>query len=169
MTADTMITWYLEMTHRSEFTPAFIWLEDGHIALMAPDDLTLYRELYRSVGEAWTWRDRSGWSDEQLAEWLARAEIHVLYLGEQPVGYIELVWFGAAISIEYFGLVPAVHGRGLGKHLLSAGVQAAWDMGAERIILHTCNLDAPQALDNYQKRGFRIVRETQEPMPEAYR
>ena len=54
----------------------------------------------------------------------------------------------------YFGLMPPFQGRGLGKHLLSAGVVHAYDDGAQRIWLHTCTLDGPYALANYQARGF---------------
>ena len=45
-------------------------------------------------------------------------------------------------------------GRGLGKHLLSAGVQRAFDDGATRVWVHTCTLDGKHALANYQGRGF---------------
>lgn len=100
---------------------------------------------------------------------LAAAELHRLVMSGEPAGYVELLPIGAAVSIEYFGLIPSFHGRGLGKHLLSYAIARAWEMGAERVIVHTCNLDAPQALDNYLKRGFRVVRETHEPMPERYR
>jgi ribosomal protein S18 acetylase RimI-like enzyme len=54
----------------------------------------------------------------------------------------------------YFGLGPAYHGQGFGKHLLSVGVQQAFADGAERVWLHTCSLDGPYALANYQARGF---------------
>ena len=37
-----------------------------------------------------------------------------------------------------------------------------------RVWLHTCNLDGPHALSNYQKRGFRIYEVIEEPMPELY-
>ena len=34
-------------------------------------------------------------------------------------------------------------------------------LGATRIVLNTCTLDAPQALPNYLARGFTIVSEDQ--------
>jgi hypothetical protein len=40
--------------------------------------------------------------------------------------------------------------------LLSVAVQRAWSQGAERVWLHTCSLDGPHALANYQARGFQI-------------
>lgn len=169
MTPDTLVTWYLEMSHRAEFIPAFMRLTDAYIALMTPVDLPLYRQLYRVIGEPWMWRDRLPLSDETLTELLQRAHVHILYVDNTPVGYVELARYGQAVSIDYFGLMTKVQGRGLGKHLLSYGIQHAWEMGAERVIVHTCNLDGPYALSTYQKRGFRVVRETQEPMPDLYR
>ena len=74
----------------------------------------------------------------------------------------------SSVEIAYFGLRRNYMGRGLGKHLLSYGVARAWEMGANRVWLHTCNLDGPHALANYQKRGFRIYDVVEEPMPELY-
>lgn len=165
---ETLITKYLEMTHPAEFVPAFVRLPNVRVERVRNDDVAFYRFLYASVGEKWRWRDRLALSDEQLAAALRSAVILVLYVDHTPAGYVELVKRGAAMSIEYFGLREMYQGMGLGKHLLSAGIQRAWEMGAERLIVHTCNLDSPHALANYEKRGFRVVRETQEPMPPAY-
>ena len=63
---------------------------------------------------------------------------------------------------------PRYMGRGLGKHLLSYGISRAWEMDADRVWLHTCNLDGPHALANYQKRGFKVFKVEEEPMPERY-
>ncbi len=54
-------------------------------------------------------------------------------------------------------------GRGLGKHLLSCAVRDAWALAPSRVWLHTCTLDHPAALPNYEKRGFaRYKTETYE-------
>ena len=68
----------------------------------------------------------------------------------------------------YFGLRAEYFGRGLGKYLLSRGVQRAWDDGARRVWVNTCNLDGPYAMANYLKRGFQIYMIEEEPMPSAY-
>lgn len=78
----------------------------------------------------------------------------------RPAGYYELAHHAdGAVEIVYFGLVAAVHGRGLGRGLLTHAVRAAWAMGATRVWLHTCTLDGPAALPNYRGRGFEPVRE----------
>jgi len=44
--------------------------------------------------------------------------------------------------------------------LLSAAVEKAWEMETKRVWVHTCSLDHPYALKNYQARGFQIYWET---------
>ncbi|HEX6060338.1 MAG TPA: GNAT family N-acetyltransferase [Gemmatimonadaceae bacterium] len=127
-----------------------------------PCPVPLFRRLYREVGEAYHWRDRDAWSDDQLARHLARpdVEVHVLWEDDAPAGFFELVRHAddGGTEIAYFGLAPRFVGRGLGKRLLSAAVDAAWQGGATRVWLHTCSLDAPAALPNYLARGFREYR-----------
>jgi GNAT superfamily N-acetyltransferase len=59
-----------------------------------------------------------------------------------------------SVEIVLFGLVAAAQGQGLGKWLLTRAVDEAWAMGATRVWLHTCTLDSPVALPNYEARGF---------------
>lgn len=116
-----------------------------------------YRELYRDVGRAYHWRDREAWSDADLAAYLARADVavYVLSRGAEPLGYFELQRHAdGSVEIVYFGLVRAAHGQGIGKWMLTRAAEAAWAQGATRVWLHTCTLDSPAALPNYQARGF---------------
>ncbi|MHC4106046.1 MAG: GNAT family N-acetyltransferase, partial [Planctomycetota bacterium] len=50
---------------------------------------------------------------------------------------------------------------GIGRQLLTAAVERAWQMGARRVLVHTNTRDHPHALGNYQARGFRIFKEEQ--------
>lgn len=169
--ADTLITTYLEMVSKEDFAPAFVRAIDIEIVTMEMPDLGFYKFLYQSVGEEWAWRDRLQLSSGDLRKILAspNTQVNVMYVSGSPAGYVELYRHeDGSVEIAYFGLRRNYMGRGLGKHLLSYGVSRAWDMGAKRVWLHTCNLDGPHALDNYQKRGFRIYKVIEEPMPELY-
>lgn len=120
-----------------------------------------YRRLYREVGSQWYWHDRLEWSDDQLAEYLADPSVQVweLEVHGQSAGYFELQQADdESVEIVYFGLIPAYMGRGLGKYLLNRAIAAAARMGAPRLWLHTCTLDAEQALPNYTARGFQPYR-----------
>lgn len=169
--ANTLITTYLEMVSKEDFAPAFIHAPDIEIVVMEMPDLGFYKFLYQSVGEEWAWRDRLQLSNSKLRAILAspKTQVHVMYVSGSPAGYVELYRHDdGSVEVAYFGLRRSYMGRGLGKHLLSYGVARAWDMGAKRVWLHTCNLDGPHALSNYQKRGFRIYDVVEEPMPDHY-
>lgn len=167
---NTLVTTYLEMTNPSEFKPSFKQADGIRIERMDELDLGFYRYLYQSVGEAYRWRDRLVMPNNELRAILSSSKTHVfvLYVQGAPAGYVELKQDGSSTEIAYFGLRAEYHGRGLGKHLLSYGIQKAWELGAKRIWLHTCNLDGTHALANYKKRGFRPFMEEREPMPELY-
>jgi GNAT superfamily N-acetyltransferase len=168
----TLITTHLEMTDAAQFQPAWVETTDGlRITHWPQPDIHAYRALYSAVGAGLRWRDRLLMPDEDLRAALhsPACSVYVLTVGGAQAGYFELERQGDSTEIAYFGLLPAIHGRGLGKHLLSAAIAQAWVDGAKRLWVHTCNLDAPAALDNYRKRGFAIFKVTEEPMPERYK
>ncbi|MGQ0712779.1 MAG: GNAT family N-acetyltransferase [Gemmatimonadaceae bacterium] len=126
--------------------------------------ISFFRYLYREVGHAHHWVDRLTWSDEQVAARLAdpRVSLWVMYADGAPAGYAELEQHAdGSIEIVYFGLLPGFTRRGLGKLMLTAAVERAWEQGASRVWLHTCTLDDPAALPNYLKRGFTPYKEEQ--------
>lgn len=150
---------YLELRAPGEFRPAFGDFPGIAIERVAHPTPALYRHCYRTVGEAYHWRDRWDWSDAQIAAHLAQPEItlHTARRNGRLVGYYELrrVPDERSVEIAYFGVFPDALGQGLGKHLLSCAVRDAWALQPARVWLHTCTLDHPAALPNYQARGFR--------------
>lgn len=122
---------------------------------------SFFRYLYVEVGRDYHWRDRLGWTDEDIRDRLAdpTVSLHLLSVAGSPAGYFELQRHAdASVEIVYFGLLPEFLGRGLGRYLLSEAVAVAWQRGASRVWLHTCSLDDPAALPNYRARGFRPFR-----------
>jgi GNAT superfamily N-acetyltransferase len=153
---------YLELRTRHQFRAAFgdfPHLVIEHVRRPSPD---LYRRCYRTVGEAYHWRDRWDWTDEQIRAHLSQPEItlHVARHGDELAGWYELrrVPEDGSVEIAYFGLFPGAIGQGLGKHLLSCAVRDAWALAPARVWLHTCTLDHPNALPNYLARGFTPYR-----------
>jgi hypothetical protein len=69
---DTLVKTYLQMTHWSEFRPAYLNYLDG-IKVMCLDtpDVAFYRFLYSSIGKQYRWNDRLARSDEELEGLLA--------------------------------------------------------------------------------------------------
>lgn len=123
-----------------------------------------YLELYSLVGELWLWRDRLVWTRDELERYLASPHVHLwtAHVHGTTVGYFELRQHtDRSVEVMYFGLAPSFMGRGIGGWLLTRAVEEAFALGASRIVLNTCTLDAPQALPNYLARGFTIVSEDQ--------
>ena len=120
-----------------------------------------YRRVYRDVGAPWHWTDRERWPDPTLAAHLARDAVHVWIarVGRRVAGFFELLEDeDGGVEIAYLGLVPHFIGQGLGGALVTRAIEESWRLGARRVWLHTCTLDAPQALPNYLARGFRVDR-----------
>jgi ribosomal protein S18 acetylase RimI-like enzyme len=160
--SEKVTTWYLEMLAPQELKAARV-PEPAPLILRAEVPLPmLNRFLYTAVGGHWHWRDRLPWSYERWMKYLDRPQVQtwVLYDRGTPAGYVELEMQDAGnVEIAYFGLMREFLGRGLGGHLLSVGIEQAWAMGARRVWVHTCSLDADAALANYQARGMRLYKE----------
>jgi GNAT superfamily N-acetyltransferase len=149
---------YLEMRDASELLAARC--DDPRVRIEEMPDCSpsFYRTLYVEVGKNYHWIDRLPWTDDQIADYLQRAEISLWLMGydDAIAGYFELRRCeDGSVEIAYFGLLPEFIGRGLGKHLLTCTTEQAWALGANRVWLHTCTLDDPAALPNYLKRGFQ--------------
>jgi GNAT superfamily N-acetyltransferase len=165
-----VVTTHLELTDASQLRPAGPARTAYTLQRAARASPELSRYLYRAVGGDWYWLGRIEWRYDQWLAWLDRDVVQtwVAYVDGTPAGYGELeAQPGGDVELVYFGLLPAFIGLGLGGALLTDVVQRAWAMGASRVWLHTCDLDHPRALANYQARGFRIFKvvEGEEDLP----
>lgn len=156
------ITYYLDMQRPEQIIgkplPA-----DLSVVECQHKQYQLNRFLYQLVGEPWQWTDKLSWSD---AQWRALIEqpghrTWVAYHQGAVAGYYELLRDDdGVVEILYFGLAEMFFGRGFGGPLLTQALQSAWAWpGTTRVWVHTCSLDHPSALANYQARGLRIYRE----------
>lgn len=164
----TLTTWSLEQTSPSDLRAATPPEGDDVTIRRAEVPSPEYsRFLYTAVGGDIRWNDRLSLTYKQWQEIVEKpgAEIWVAYDKGTPAGYVELdPQDDGVVEIVYFGLIPAFRGRRIGGHLLSYGVQRAWDLAerwpereaTRRVWLHTCSLDGPHAMDNYLRRGFTL-------------
>jgi GNAT superfamily N-acetyltransferase len=119
------------------------------------------RMLYRLVGSDWNWTDKGPWTDQQWRDYVesGRLRTFVAHHDASVAGYYELqLDYAGGIEIAIFGLVPQFIGRGLGGVLLTHALETAWREHPKRVWLHTCSLDHPTALFNYQARGLSIYK-----------
>ena len=163
MASVLVTTWYLEMTARRERSSAPP--EGMAIERLERPSAALYRSLYEVVGGPWRWVDRLSLSGDALEAIVQHPEVEVHRLvGVVPDGevrgYFELDRrVEGACELAYFGLAPSFIGRGLGRWFLDEAIQRAWAGSPERVFVHTCSLDHPRALSNYERAGFRVYDE----------
>ena len=162
MPSVAVVRTYLEMLAPEDLRAARLPSDVPILRRIEDCPVSFFRYLYAEVGRAYHWRDRLAWTDERVRAHLADPTVSLWLLswGAAPAGYFELRRHqDRSVEVAYFGLLPEFVGRGWGGHLLTLAVRSAWELGAERVWLHTCTLDHPAALPNYLKRGFRPVRE----------
>lgn len=157
-----LTTWWLEQCAATELqAPA--WPEAGAAIREVPaTDGRFNQRMYRAVGADWQWHDRRDWSAGQWRDYAHTAGLHSyeFHRGDESLGYGELLrQRDGGVQIAYFGLLPSAIGRGLGGASLGALIGQAWSWPqTRRVWVHTCSLDHPAALANYQARGMRLVR-----------
>lgn len=131
---------------------------------------TFYRFLYDTVGGPWTWMERRLMDDETLRAVITApaVEIYVLWVDGVPAGFGEVNRAVKADEVEltYFGLMPDYIGLGLGWYFINAVIDIAWASEPKRIWVHTCDLDHPRAIGNYQKAGFKVFGQAIETLPD---
>jgi GNAT superfamily N-acetyltransferase len=154
-------TWCLEMRSPAQLRAAAAPDPAPSIVRAETPSPALNRFLYTSVGGAWHWVDRLPWTWEQWMRSLDRPghQTWVMYLAGTPAGYFELDRQDNDVEIAYFGVAPEFIGRKLGGYLLTRAIEEAWAMGATRVWVHTCTLDHPAALKNYQARGMTVYQQ----------
>jgi ribosomal protein S18 acetylase RimI-like enzyme len=133
-------------------------------AVEVPDP-AFNRFLYTAVGGELHWVDRLPWTRARWMEWLDRDEVEtwVAYVGGNPAGYVELEQQGErTVEIAYFGVLPGFRRRRIGGYLLTHAVRRGSALGADRVWVHTCSLDGPDALATYLGRGFAVFEERTE-------
>jgi GNAT superfamily N-acetyltransferase len=151
----TVVT-HLEMLERPR--PAPIPTAPLRLVPWKQPDLGAYRTLFRRVGAPWLWFSRLVMADSDLTAILHDPAVEV-YAVTDPrgteVGLLELDFRSLPnCELSFFGLVPELNGKGLGRWLMAQAKSLAWRKGVERFWVHTCTLDSPAALGFYIRSGF---------------
>jgi GNAT superfamily N-acetyltransferase len=151
----TVVT-HLEMLERPR--PAPIPTAPLRLVPWKQPDLGAYRTLFRRVGTPWLWFSRLVMADSDLTAILHDPAVEV-YAVTDPrgteVGLLELDFRSLPnCELSFFGLVPELNGKGLGRWLMAQAKSLAWRKGVERFWVHTCTLDSPAALGFYIRSGF---------------
>ncbi len=107
----------------------------------------------------------AGGLDDDTAELLIddAYDVYVVYLGGVPAAVFELDRrLPAEVELIRFGVLPGFTGRGLGKYVLAAAVETAWQHGPERVWVRATNRDDPRRILLLQWAGFVPYETTRE-------
>ena len=155
---------YLEQTEPAQ-PPSLYWgSERIGVERLIP---SAYLSLYRKVGEPLRWDQRLRMPVAELEALLAGEALHIYVLRDiaaLPLGFCEFDRSAfPQIELKNFGLAPEAQGRGLGPWLLATALQGQWRSNPDRIWLHTDTWDHPAARRVYERAGFRVFDERDEP------
>ncbi len=155
--ATAVTVWSLEMTSPSQMRSGRLPAPLPELRTHHDDEAGTSRGCYAAIGAPWHWVDRADWTLEQWQAWTDRPEHHIVtaWIDDNLMGYYELEQQAGAVEIAYFGITVAAMGQGIGGWLLTEALTHAWRLpDTTRVWVHTCSLDAPAALANYEARGM---------------
>jgi GNAT superfamily N-acetyltransferase len=171
--AEEVIT-SLEMTSPDQLREARPPPQPIELREVRPDEAAFCRETWTRIGAPYGWTRRTAWSDDEWQARLAPPEVQawLARVGGEVAGYLELEAEGdGVVGITFFGLVPEFIGKGYGGAFLTEATQLAWSLTSpdgvptNRVWLQTSSVDHPNALPNYEARGYRVFRRERKPAP----
>ena len=115
--------------------------------------------FYKQIGKNHQWVDRLTWQDKNWIDYVSNQNLKtfVLLMNNEYIGYFELIFDKSDCEIAYFGVLEEFIGKGYGGFLLSKALTIAFQK-ANRVWVHTCSLDHPNAIKNYKSRGMKIFK-----------
>ena len=150
---------YLELRSLKDFKEVKKPTEDYSVELSDPKDFQLNKFFYKNVGKSYQWVDRLVWTDLDWTKYVSDEKLftYILKNKEEIGGYFEVLLNKNTkeAEIAYFGILEEYYGKKLGGYLLSEAIKSSFNMGCERVWVHTCSLDHKNALKNYLARGMK--------------
>ena len=119
----------------------------------------LNKFFYKQIGKRHQWVDRLIWQDKDWLKYISNENLrtYIFKIENDLVGYFELIFNNNDCEIAYFGILEEFIGKGYGGFLLSEALKIGFKR-ANRIWVHTCSLDHPNAIENYKSRGMKIFK-----------
>ena len=151
--------YYLEINSIDDLKTKEIPSDNFFLKEADKDKFDLNKFFYKQIGKKHEWIDRLIWQDKNWIDYTSDKNLKtfVLQNNNDLIGYFELIFNGNDCEIAYFGILEEYIGRGYGGFLLSEALRIGFK-NAERIWVHTCSLDHPNAIKNYKSRGMKIFK-----------
>ena len=150
---------YLEIKSIKNLKTKFVPLDNFTIKEAGKKNFDLNKFFYKQIGRKHQWVDRLIWKDKNWMDYVSNKNLKtfILQKNDEYVGYFELIFHKNECEIAYFGILEEYIGRGYGGFLLSEALKIAFK-NANRIWVHTCTLDHPNAIENYKSRGMKVFK-----------
>ena len=150
---------YLEIRSLGELKEVKKPAENYSVELADPKDFQLNKFFYKTIGKNCQWIDRLIWTDLNWADYVSNDQLftHILKDKSEIAGYFELLFNKQSKESEivYFGILEEYYGKKLGGYLLSEAIKSSFNMGSERVWVHTCSVDHKNALKKDLARGMK--------------
>ena len=150
---------YLEINSINELKPKRTLFDDFTLFEAEKNNFDLNKFFYKQIGKKHQWVDRLIWQDKNWIEYVSNKNLKTFILQKNNdfVGYFELLFNKNECEIAYFGILEEFIGNGYGGFLLSEAIRIGFK-NANRIWVHTCSLDHPNAIENYKSRGMKVFK-----------
>ena len=150
---------YLELKSFKDFKEVKKPSGEYSVELANPKDFQLNKFFYKNIGKNCHWVDRLVWTELDWTKYISDEKLstYILKNKDEIAGYFELLFNKDTkeAEIAYFGILEEYFGKKLGGYLLSEAIKSSFNMGSERVWVHTCSLDHKNALKNYLARGMK--------------
>ena len=156
---ETIERFYLEINTINDLKTKPISSECFSIKEANKDNFDLNKFFYKQIGKRHQWVDRLIWQDKDWLKYISNENLrtYIFKIENDLVGYFELIFNNNDCEIAYFGILEEFIGKGYGGFLLSEALKIGLKR-ANRIWVHTCSLDHPNAIENYKSRGMKIFK-----------
>ena len=150
---------YLEIKSIKNLKTKFVPLDNFTIKEAGKKNFDLNKFFYKQIGRKHQWVDRLIWQDKNWMDYVSNKNLKtfILQKNNEYIGYFELIFHKNDCEIAYFGILEEHIGRGYGGFLLSEALKIGLK-NANRVWVHTCTLDHPNAIENYKSRGMKIFK-----------
>ena len=153
---------YLEISSLKDFKEIKKISNNNSLELLSPANFQLNKFFYKNVGKKHQWVDRLVWSETQWIDYVSSKNVktYIFKYNKDLAGFFELISHteNKETEIAYFGLLEEFQNKKLGSYLLSEAIKKSFLNDINRVWLHTCSLDHPNALNNYIARGMKIFK-----------
>jgi len=153
---------YLEIKSIQDLNEVIKPNEDCSLDLLEPINFQLNKFFYKNIGKKHQWIDRLIWTESQWINYVSNKNVktYVFKFENNLAGFFELISHGEKkeVEIAYFGLLEEFQNKKLGSYLLYQAIQKSFNVGIDRVWVHTCSLDHKNALHNYIARGMKIFK-----------